>query len=185
MGDEDGLDDPHNAGSGHQATRSRTKLGPPRALRDPSVSLPATWILVRAEVLIIRGKALSFNHLANNSQPGAPKDEAIYVIGDACIAGDMPKSGFSANSQAKVAAMNIRADLSGSKAFPAKYSNTFWSLIETGDGVKIGAQYEPKDGKITALEAFVSKTGEDAELRKSTYEESIGWYDGIVADMFS
>ena len=41
-------------------------------------------------------------------------DEAIFVIGDACIAGDMPKSGFSANSQAKVAAMNVRADLVGS-----------------------------------------------------------------------
>jgi sulfide dehydrogenase [flavocytochrome c] flavoprotein subunit len=56
----------------------------------------------------------------------------IFVIGDACIAGDMPKSGFSANSQAKVAAMNIRGDLIGSKVFPAKYANTCWSLIETG-----------------------------------------------------
>jgi sulfide dehydrogenase [flavocytochrome c] flavoprotein chain len=112
-------------------------------------------------------------------------DEAIFVIGDASIAGDMPKSGFSANSQAKVAAMNIRADLTDSKAFPAKYSNTCWSLIETDDGVKVGAQYEPKDGKITSVEGFVSQTGEDAALRKATYEESIGWYDGIVADMFS
>lgn len=112
-------------------------------------------------------------------------DDSIYVIGDASIAGDMPKSGFSANSQAKVAAMNIRADLTGSRAFPAKYSNTCWSLIETDDGVKVGAQYEPKDGKITSVEAFVSQAGEDAALRKSTFEESIGWYDGIVADMFA
>jgi sulfide dehydrogenase [flavocytochrome c] flavoprotein chain len=112
-------------------------------------------------------------------------DEAIYVIGDASIAGDMPKSGFSANSQAKVAAMNVRADLTDAKAFPAKYSNTCWSLIETDDGVKIGAQYEPKDGKITSIEGFVSQPGEDAALRKATYEESIGWYDGIIADMFS
>lgn len=112
-------------------------------------------------------------------------DEAIFVIGDASIAGDMPKSGFSANSQAKVAALNIRGDLTDAKVFPAKYSNTCWSLIETDDGVKIGAQYEPKDGKITSVEAFVSKTEEDAALRKATYEESIGWYSGIVADMLS
>ena len=112
-------------------------------------------------------------------------DDAIFVIGDASIAGDMPKSGFSANSQAKVAALNVRADLTGSKVFPAKYSNTCWSLIETEDGIKVGAQYEPKEGKITSVEAFVSKTGEDAALRKATYEESIGWYSGIVADMFS
>lgn len=111
-------------------------------------------------------------------------DENIFVLGDAAIAGDMPKSAFSANSQAKVAAMNIRADLIGSKAFPARYSNTCWSLIETDDGVKVGAQYEPKDGKIASVSAFVSQTGEDAATRKATYEESLGWYAGITADMF-
>lgn len=112
-------------------------------------------------------------------------DESVFVIGDASIAGDMPKSGFSANSQAKVAALHIRADLTQSQTFPARYSNTCWSLIDTEDGVKVGARYEPKDGKITSIEGFVSQAGEDAELRKATYEESIGWYDGIVADMFT
>jgi sulfide dehydrogenase [flavocytochrome c] flavoprotein subunit len=111
-------------------------------------------------------------------------DENIYVIGDASIAGDMPKSGFSANSQAKVAAMAIRGELTGSKVFPAKYSNTCWSLIETDDGVKVGAQYAPQDGKIASTASFISQTGEDAALRKATYEESIGWYAGITADMF-
>ncbi len=111
-------------------------------------------------------------------------DPNIFVIGDASIAGDMPKSGFSANSQAKVAAMNVRGDLLKSKVFPAKYSNTCWSLIESDDGVKVGGQYSPADGKITATTNFISQKGEDAALRKSTYEESIGWYSGITADMF-
>lgn len=112
-------------------------------------------------------------------------DEAVFVIGDASIAGDMPKSGFSANSQAKVAALHIRADLTQSQTFPALYSNTCWSLIDADDGIKVGARYEPQDGKITSIEGFVSQPGEDAELRRSTYEESIGWYEGIVADMFT
>jgi sulfide dehydrogenase [flavocytochrome c] flavoprotein chain len=51
--------------------------------------------------------------------------------------------------------------------------------------VKVGGRYEPKDGKITASETFVSKTGETAELRKQTQEENVGWYSGITADMFS
>ena len=38
-------------------------------------------------------------------------DANIVVVGDACIPGDMPKSAFSANSQAKVAAMTIRSEL--------------------------------------------------------------------------
>ncbi|MHA7776746.1 FCSD flavin-binding domain-containing protein [Roseibium sp. M-1] len=111
-------------------------------------------------------------------------DENIFVIGDASIAGDMPKSGFSANSQAKVAAMAVRGDLTGSKVFPAKYSNTCWSLIETNDGVKVGAQYAPTDEKIASTSSFISQTGEDAALRQATYEESIGWYNGITADIF-
>lgn len=111
-------------------------------------------------------------------------DANVYVLGDASAQGDMPKSGFSANSQAKVAAMTIRSELTGSKAFPAKYSNTCWSLIDTDDGVKVGASYEATDEKIASVDSFISQTGEDAELRKATYEESLGWYAGITADIF-
>lgn len=111
-------------------------------------------------------------------------DENIFVIGDASVAGAMPKSGFAANSQAKVAAMNIRGDLTDSRVFPARYANTCWSLIATDDGVKVGAQYASEDGKIVATSKFVSQTGEDDALRKTTYEESIGWYDSITTDMF-
>jgi len=112
-------------------------------------------------------------------------DANIYVIGDASIAGDMPKSGFSANSQAKVAAMVIRGELANGRTFPARYTNTCWSLIETDDTVKVGGRYEAKDGKITAVETFISKTGESADLRKQTQVENMGWYAGIIADIFS
>jgi len=111
-------------------------------------------------------------------------DPNVYVMGDACSQGDMPKSGFSANSQAKVAAMAIRGELTGSRVFPAKFSNTCWSLLATNDGVKVGASYEATEEKIAKVDGFVSQTGEDAELRQATYEESIGWYEGIVSDMF-
>ena len=70
-------------------------------------------------------------------------DANIYIVGDACIPGQMPKSAFSANSQAKVAAMMIRGELAGAKTFPARYSNTCWSLIETDDNIKVGGTYEP------------------------------------------
>ncbi|MCB6179287.1 NAD(P)/FAD-dependent oxidoreductase [Rhodobacter sp. Har01] len=114
----------------------------------------------------------------------AKADENIWVLGDAAAQGDMPKSAFSANSQAKVAAMAIRGELTGSKVFPAKYTNTCWSLIDTDDGVKVGASYEPTPEKIASVDSFISATGEDAALRKATYEESLGWYAGITADIF-
>ena len=68
--------------------------------------------------------------------------------------------------------------------FPAKFSNTCCSLISTNDGVKVRATYEATDEKISKVDGFVSTTGETADVRKETYEESEGWYAGITADMF-
>ena len=112
-------------------------------------------------------------------------DAAIFVLGDASQQGDMPKSGYSANSQAKVAVNVIRHELLDTRLFPARYSNTCWSLIAPEDGVKVGASYEPTDEKIATQDSFISQTGEDGELRAATFRESIGWYRGITDDMFS
>lgn len=111
-------------------------------------------------------------------------DENITVLGDAANQGDMPKSGFAANSQAKVAANVIRGALTDSRVFPAKYSNTCWSLIASDDGVKVGATYEPTDEKISSVDSFISQNEESEDLRKATYEESLGWYAGITKDIF-
>tara|TARA_B110000908_G_scaffold93012_1_gene110173 strand:+ start:3742 stop:4983 length:1242 start_codon:yes stop_codon:yes gene_type:complete len=120
----------------------------------------------------------------NAADMSSKADADIYVLGDSSQQGDMPKSGFSANSQAKVCANAVRGALTGSKVFPAKFSNTCWSLIDTDNGVKVGATYEATDDKISKVDGFISATGESAELRKATYEESEGWYAGITADMF-
>ncbi len=111
-------------------------------------------------------------------------DENIYILGDACIAGDMPKSAFSANSQAKVAAMSVRGELTNARVFPARYSNTCWSLLAPDDTVKIGGSFGPRDGRIASIEPFVSKTGENSELRKQNQAENMGWYAGISTDIF-
>ena len=120
----------------------------------------------------------------NAADMSSKADPDIYVLGDASQQGDMPKSGFSANSQAKVCANAVRGALTGSKVFPAKFSNTCWSLIDTNDGVKVGATYEATPDKIAKVDGFISQTGENADLRKATYEESLGWYAGITSDMF-
>jgi sulfide dehydrogenase [flavocytochrome c] flavoprotein chain len=112
------------------------------------------------------------------------KVKDVYVLGDAAIAAEMPKSAFSANSQAKVVASDILAELAKKERFPARYRNTCWSLLAPDDNVKIGANYVPKDGKLDSADGFVSQKGEAAEVRKRNYQESIGWYAAITADMF-
>lgn len=120
----------------------------------------------------------------NAADLSSKMDENIHVLGDACAQGDMPKSGFSANSQAKVCANAVRGALTGSTVFPARFANTCWSLIDTNDGVKVGATYEATDEKIAKVDGFISATGETAEMREATFQESVGWYDGITSDMF-
>jgi sulfide dehydrogenase [flavocytochrome c] flavoprotein chain len=39
-------------------------------------------------------------------------------------------------------------------------------------------------GEDRLVSSFISQTGEDAALRRQTYEESLGWYAGITSDMF-
>jgi len=120
----------------------------------------------------------------NAADMSTKADGDVYVLGDSSQQGDMPKSGFSANSQAKVCANAVRGALTGSKVFPAKFSNTCWSLISTNNGVKVGATYEATAEKIAKVDGFISATGESAEVRQATYEESEGWYSGITSDMF-
>ena len=119
----------------------------------------------------------------NAADMSTKADPDIYVLGDASNQGDMPKSGYSANSQAKVCANAVRGELTGSKVFPAKFANTCWSLIATNDGVKVGATYEATPEKIAKVDGFISQTGETSDVRKATYEESEGWYTGITTDM--
>ncbi len=119
----------------------------------------------------------------NAADMSTKADADIYVLGDASQQGDMPKSGFSANSQAKVCANAVRGALTGSKVFPAKFANTCWSLIAPNDGVKVGATYEATAEKIAKVDGFISQTGETSDVRKATYMESEGWYSGITNDM--
>ncbi|MDX2259867.1 MAG: NAD(P)/FAD-dependent oxidoreductase [Hyphomicrobiaceae bacterium] len=109
----------------------------------------------------------------------------VYVIGDSSAAGDMPKSAFSANSQAKSVSNDLEANFAGKPRYPARYRNTCWSMLGPANSVKIGAFYEPKDGKVATKLGFVSEGSEDARTREKSFKESLGWYAGMVAEIFN
>jgi hypothetical protein len=106
------------------------------------------------------------------------------VLGDAAIASPMPKSAFAANSQAKVVAMTIRSELTGSRSFGARYRNTCWSSLAPHDTVKIGASYEPREDKIDTVDSFISNAGESRDVRMANRNAADAWYDSITADIF-
>lgn len=116
------------------------------------------------------------------------KARDVYVLGDAAIANDMPKSAYSAVSQAAVVATDVIASLEGKPRVPGTYRNTCWSMVAPDNSAKIGGDYVPasKDGKpyLEVKEPFISKPDDSAELRRQTYQESADWYQTIVADLF-
>ena len=116
------------------------------------------------------------------------KIKDVYVLGDAAIAADMPKSAYSAVSQAGVVAADIIADLSGKARPPGKYRNTCWSMLAPENSAKIGGDYVPgaKDGKaiLHVKDEFISKPDDSPEIRRQTYQESADWYRSVVADLF-
>lgn len=113
----------------------------------------------------------------------------VYVVGDAAIAAEMPKSAYSAHSQAHAVAGDILADLSGKPQPANTYHNVCWSTLALDDSVKIGADYAPGEvaGKpgLAASNSFVSHPGESAAVRKTNYTDSIAWYDTLMADIFA
>src|SRR3954447_3096294 len=67
----------------------------------------------------------------------------IHVIGDACIAGGMPKSAFSANAQAKTCAAAVTSLLRGETPPAPKLVNTCYSLVAPGYGISVAGVYRP------------------------------------------
>ncbi|MDQ0505564.1 NAD(P)/FAD-dependent oxidoreductase [Xanthobacter agilis] len=111
-------------------------------------------------------------------------DPNVFILGDAAIAGDMPKSAFAANSQAHVAARAVRAGLTDRPAPEARYANICWSLIAADDAVKVGGVYVPANGRITEVERFISQTGEAADVRRAGVVEGERWSTGLAAEIF-
>ncbi len=108
-----------------------------------------------------------------------------YIVGDATIAGAMPKSGFSANSQAKVAALAIVESLNGRAPAPPAFANTCYSLIAPKYGISVANVYRvTNQGLVAADGGGVSPAGQPPQFRSQEAAFAEGWYDAITQDMF-
>lgn len=110
----------------------------------------------------------------------------IHVIGDATIAGAMPKSAFTANAQAKVCAEAIVKLLAGQTPAQPKLINTCYSLVAPEYGISVAGVYRPKDGVLTDVEGAggVSPVDAPRDFRalEATYAD--GWFRTITAEVF-
>jgi len=113
--------------------------------------------------------------------------KGVYVIGDASIAGAMPKSGYSANSQAKVCAAAIATAIAGGTPVEPSYVNTCYSLITPEHGISVAAVYQLKDGKIVGVEGAGGVSPKEATEKfvKLEAEYARSWFANVTADIFT
>lgn len=112
----------------------------------------------------------------------------IHIIGDASIAGSMPKSGFAANSQGKVCAAAIVSAQHGSSMPDPSYVNTCYSLVSPNYGISVAAVYRYSDDKgIYKVKdsGGVSPKNADLTFRRQEARYASGWYDSITSDSFA
>ena len=98
----------------------------------------------------------------------------------------MPKSGYSANSQAKVAAAAVHALLNDRPVGEPSFINTCYSLIAPDYGVSVAAIYQVQDGKIVSVKDAGGMSPLEASERDRKVEaaHAVSWYKNITTEMF-
>src|SRR6266852_2347905 len=110
----------------------------------------------------------------------------VHVIGDAAIAGAMPKSAFAANAQAKVCAAAVAKLIGGGKPDEPKLINTCYSLLAPDYGISVAGVYRPADGQLKEVEGSggVSPANAPSSFRAQEATFANGWFNTITAEVF-
>jgi len=114
------------------------------------------------------------------------KVASIHVIGDATIAGAMPKSAFTANAQAKVCAAAVAKMLAGEAPSQPKLINTCYSLVAPDYGITVAGVYRPVNGVLTEVEGSggtsPAEAPHDFRALEAIYAQA--WFRTITAEVF-
>jgi len=110
----------------------------------------------------------------------------IHVLGDACYAGAMPKSGFAANSQGKACAAALVSLLAEREVAEPVFLNTCYSLLAPDYGISINAAYLADDQGIVSLLGSGGTSPLDApsSVRRDEAKYAEGWYASMTGEMF-
>jgi NADPH-dependent 2,4-dienoyl-CoA reductase/sulfur reductase-like enzyme len=110
----------------------------------------------------------------------------IHVVGDAAIAGAMPKSAFAANAQAKVCAAAVVALVRGETPAAPKLINTCYSLVAPGYGISIAGVYRVANGVLADVEGAGGVSPADAPRSFRTLEAvyADAWFKTITGEVF-
>jgi sulfide dehydrogenase [flavocytochrome c] flavoprotein subunit len=108
----------------------------------------------------------------------------IHVIGDACIAGQLPKSASAAQAQGKACAAVIVNLMSGKPPETPRLTGACYNTVEPGYAFSLSGVYQPKDGQFAEVESATSPVNAPREERQREAERADNWFRTITVDIF-
>jgi NADPH-dependent 2,4-dienoyl-CoA reductase/sulfur reductase-like enzyme len=110
----------------------------------------------------------------------------VHVIGDAAIAGAMPKSAFAANAQAKTCAAAVARLLTGATPSAPKLINTCYSLVAPDYGISVAGVYQPSGGQLAEVPGAGGVSPAEAPRATRAAEAALAesWFRTITAEVF-
>lgn len=112
--------------------------------------------------------------------------KGIHVIGDAAIQKPLPKSGYAANSEAKVTAAAVVAMLNGNDPGDPSWVNTCYSIVGPDDAISVAMVYNLVDGKVSKVKGSGGLTPMDSSPsdRAREVQYAYSWFNNITSDIF-
>ena len=110
----------------------------------------------------------------------------IHVIGDAAVQAPLPKSGYAANSEAKVVAAAVADLVNGREPGDPSWVNTCYSIVAPDDAISVAMVYNLVDGKVAKVEGAGGLTPMDSSMaeRQRTVSYAHSWFNNITDDIF-
>jgi sulfide dehydrogenase [flavocytochrome c] flavoprotein subunit len=106
------------------------------------------------------------------------KQPGVHVIGDAAIQKPLPKSGYAANSEAKVTAAAVVELLNGREPGDPSWVNTCYSIVAPEDGISVAMVYNVAgSGGLTPLDSSPTERAREVQYAYS-------WFNNITSDAF-
>jgi NADPH-dependent 2,4-dienoyl-CoA reductase/sulfur reductase-like enzyme len=116
----------------------------------------------------------------------SPLQPNVHVIGDAALAGALPKSATSACEQARCCALAVAALLGGRNASPGRLDNVCYSLLAPDHGVSVAGLYTPQDGQLTEVAGSARLSPREAPRAARALEAQAGeaWFKRLSTQVF-
>jgi sulfide dehydrogenase [flavocytochrome c] flavoprotein subunit len=109
----------------------------------------------------------------------------IHVIGDACIAGAVPKSASAAHAEASACAAAIISLMAGKAPEAPRLTGACFNTVAPGYTFSLSGVYAPRDGLFNEVEGGgASPLDAPREVRAQEAATALTWFATITADTF-